>query len=255
MGIDPIWSVAPNKLVAKVATRIVKPVGEYIVGSGEEEEFLKPIPVHMIPGITSQDLKRFYDFNITLSGEAARLSTAQFYILFGNRGETLRNAVRGIDPSPVISFTDKKPVISAEHLFGNDTNNASEVERILFELTEQIGLKLRSRNLASRRMKLFIVYSDGCRADRRILLNPSANDFTLFAAVRTALEEGWKRRIRIRFLRLVADCLAHPPPLQKSLFEENKKNEKSGVIHAIDAVRNRFGINAICVARVLQSTL
>ncbi|MBW2564129.1 MAG: DNA polymerase, partial [Deltaproteobacteria bacterium] len=34
MGFDPIWSVASNKLVAKVATRIVKPTGEYIVGAG-----------------------------------------------------------------------------------------------------------------------------------------------------------------------------------------------------------------------------
>ena len=32
MGLDPIWSVAPNKLTAKVATRLVKPTGEYVVG-------------------------------------------------------------------------------------------------------------------------------------------------------------------------------------------------------------------------------
>ncbi len=31
LGLDPIWSVAPNKLVAKIASRLVKPVGEYIV--------------------------------------------------------------------------------------------------------------------------------------------------------------------------------------------------------------------------------
>jgi DNA polymerase IV len=31
LGLDPIWSLAPNKLVAKVATRLVKPTGEYIV--------------------------------------------------------------------------------------------------------------------------------------------------------------------------------------------------------------------------------
>ena len=41
MGFDPIWSVAPNKLMAKVATRIVKPLGEYIVGAGDETMVLK----------------------------------------------------------------------------------------------------------------------------------------------------------------------------------------------------------------------
>ena len=36
LRLAPIWAVAPNKLVAKVATRLVKPDGEYIVGAGEE---------------------------------------------------------------------------------------------------------------------------------------------------------------------------------------------------------------------------
>lgn len=43
LGLSPIWSVAPNKLVAKVATRLVKPEGEYIVAAGEEEPFLAPL--------------------------------------------------------------------------------------------------------------------------------------------------------------------------------------------------------------------
>ncbi|PIP35091.1 MAG: DNA polymerase, partial [Desulfobacterales bacterium CG23_combo_of_CG06-09_8_20_14_all_52_9] len=74
MGLNPIWSVAPNKLTAKVATRIVKPAGEYIIGAGEEETFLAPLPLHLIPGIESEDLKRFSDFNLTYVREAARLS-------------------------------------------------------------------------------------------------------------------------------------------------------------------------------------
>ena len=57
MGLDPIWSVAPNKLVAKVATRVVKPTGEYIVRAGDEEAFLGPLPIHLIPGIEQNDLK------------------------------------------------------------------------------------------------------------------------------------------------------------------------------------------------------
>jgi DNA polymerase-4 len=44
LGMDPIWSVAPNKLVAKAATRIVKPDGEYIVAGGEEADVLAPCP-------------------------------------------------------------------------------------------------------------------------------------------------------------------------------------------------------------------
>ncbi len=34
LGLDPIWSVAPNKLLAKVADRLVKPCGEYLLAGG-----------------------------------------------------------------------------------------------------------------------------------------------------------------------------------------------------------------------------
>ncbi|MGD9149876.1 MAG: hypothetical protein PVG40_06270, partial [Desulfobacterales bacterium] len=40
LGLNPIWSVALNKLVAKVATRLVKPDGEYVVPAGEEKALL-----------------------------------------------------------------------------------------------------------------------------------------------------------------------------------------------------------------------
>ncbi|MFH1993343.1 MAG: hypothetical protein ABIK98_13225 [Pseudomonadota bacterium] len=68
MGFDPIWSVAPNKLVAKVATRLVKPAGEYIVRAGDEEAFLKPLPLDLIPGLEPDDLKRLRQFNLTRAG-------------------------------------------------------------------------------------------------------------------------------------------------------------------------------------------
>ena len=42
IGVDPVWAVAPNKLTAKVATRLVKPSGEYIVEAGSEAAFFKP---------------------------------------------------------------------------------------------------------------------------------------------------------------------------------------------------------------------
>ena len=49
LGLDPIWSVAPNKLLAKVASRLVKPCGEYLVAGGAETAFLAPLPHHGAP--------------------------------------------------------------------------------------------------------------------------------------------------------------------------------------------------------------
>ena len=97
LELDPIWSVASNKLVAKVATRLVKPVGEYIVGAGDEEAFLSPLPVWLIPGIEAPDRLKLKDFNLSRVFQVAALDTQQLQVLFGLRADHVRNLLNGID--------------------------------------------------------------------------------------------------------------------------------------------------------------
>ncbi|MBW2043245.1 MAG: hypothetical protein JRI76_14655, partial [Deltaproteobacteria bacterium] len=100
---------------------MVKPAGEYIIGAGEEEAFLAPLPLYLIPGIEPIDLRRFSDFNLAVVQEAARLSKEHLAVLFGLRSTVIYNALRGIDPSPVHPFTQAPPVAAADHVFGEDT--------------------------------------------------------------------------------------------------------------------------------------
>ena len=122
LGLDPIWSVASNKLVAKIATRLVKPTGEYIVKAGEENALLESLPIGLIPGIESDDLKRLWEFNLTQVRHVIAMSPGQLGVLFGKRSGSLYNAVRGIDLSPVFPVGQKRPVVRVEHAFGNGPN-------------------------------------------------------------------------------------------------------------------------------------
>jgi DNA polymerase IV len=251
MGLDPIWSVAPNKLVAKAATRVVKPAGEYIIGAGEEADFMNPLPIHFVPGIEREELKRFREFNLTRAGHIAGLSMEQLHIMFGVRCHSLYNAVRGIDPSPVFPAGKTVPMVSVEHVFGNDTNTVACVEGALYRLVEKAGIDLRRQRLATRRVKIVLDYSDGKRTTRQARVDPAtANDFRLFTAAKTALEMAWKRRIRVRRLCLVCDRLT-APPAQMALFggHEQEKQKSDNLISAFDAIRSRFGSNAIGMAR------
>jgi DNA polymerase-4 len=93
--LDPIWSVATNKLVAKAASRIVKPDGELIVRPGEEESFLLPLSIHLLPGLERADLRLFRELNIAEVGQAAEWTPTQFQAVFGRRGLDLNRWVRG----------------------------------------------------------------------------------------------------------------------------------------------------------------
>jgi DNA polymerase-4 len=100
-----------------------------------------------------------------------------------------------------------------------------------------------------------IDYSDGVRIVRQSAVRPAtANDFVLFAAARCAFHRACCRRIRLRNLRLTADRLAYPPA-QRELFAapEQNRRRREDLISALDAVRRRFGTDAIQTGRTLAA--
>lgn len=253
LSFDPIWAVASNKLVAKVATRVVKPTGEYIVEPGEEGDFLRPLSIYLLPGVEREDLLSFREFHISRVGELARWTLDQLEIAFGKRSKYLYRAVRGDDTSPVLPVRQKPPVVSREYQFAEDTNDVAAVEAALYQLVERAGFEMRERGLAARRMGILLHYSDGLRVIRqRWDPTGTASDFKLFALAKGALELAWRRRVRIRFLRLTCDRLIFPPS-QLELFPVAEQEARRGesLLSALDQIRNKFGRDAIRMGRTL----
>ncbi len=255
LSLDPIWAVAPNKLLAKVATRLVKPIGEYVVAAGEEEAFLAPLPVRLLPGIEGEDLTRLRAFNLTRVSQVAVLDPAHLAVPFGNRADFIYETVRGIDRSPVLPVGEKPPVITVDHIFDDDTNDAVTLNRTLFGMVEAAGRKLRRRCLACGRIGIVLDYSDGIRHVRRIRTTPAtADDSTLFQSIQDALDRIWTRRVRIRHIRLIFDKLVFPPSQLELFSSQQKETEKrSRLMDAVDSIRNRFGRDAIQMGRTMAA--
>jgi DNA polymerase IV len=253
LGLAPIWSVAPNKLVAKVATRLVKPEGEYIVAAGEEQSFLAPLPLGLVPGIEREDLVRLREFNLVSAGDVAALRVEELQVPFGKRAVFVYETVRGIDASPVQAVGEKPPQVAVDHEFATDTNDQAALRAALYRLAEQAGDALRRRRRAARDVAVVVDYSDGVRRVRHAAARPAtANDITLFETACRALDSAGARRVRVRHLRLVCNRLVFPPA-QLSLFDDEQQTaeKRARVIGALDAVRRRFGRDALQVGRTL----
>jgi DNA polymerase IV len=252
MGLSPMWSVAPNKLVAKVATRLVKPMGEYIVGVGEEAPFLLPLPIFLIPGIERGDLIRLRELNLSHVYQVAAMAREQLEIAFGNRAGFVFDAVRGIDAAPVLAVGQKPPKIAAEHAFGNDTNEVEIVENRLYQLVEKLGAELRRQGKAAPALAVTIDHSDGVRRVRQKAVQPaSANDLLLFQVARSVLHMAWTRRVRLRHIRLTCEKPIFPPA-QMALFPDAGIQKKDLLIAAMDRIRDRFGHGVIHMGRALS---
>jgi DNA polymerase-4 len=255
LRLAPVWAVAPNKLVAKVATRLVKPEGEYVVAPGGEATFLAPLPLGLLPGIERDDLLRLGDFNLARAGQVAALGVAALQVPFGKRAQHLYEIVRGIDPSPVRPADTPPPQVTVDHTFDEDAYTPAVLEAALYTLAEDVGRELRQRRLTARRVVVRLGFSDGLiRIRQRRLCPATANDPALFAGARSAFYLAWKRRVRIRNMGLLADGLTFPPA-QQALFPEARTAVRQGaqLVAALDGIRDRFGAEAIRVGRTLAA--
>jgi DNA polymerase IV len=251
LGLNPIWSLATNKLVAKVASRLVKPLGEYIVAPGDEAALLAPLPLWMIPGIETRDVRRLQEFNLTRVDQVTALGQAHLQAGFGDRADFLVRTLEGIDTTPVQPVGRQPPRVVLDHTFGTDTHSPSRVEAVLYVLVERAGRHLRRQGRTARRVGIFVDYSDGRHCIRQAGIRPpTANDLALFPFARQALHAAWHRRVRIRHLRLVCDRLVYPPA-QMPLFENERRlaARRENIVAVMDKIRDRFGAPAVRLAR------
>lgn len=251
LGLNPIWALAANKLVAKVASRLVKPVGEYIVGPGEERQFLAPLPVTLLPGLEEREIRQLREFRIATVGQLAALSRRQLMVPFGTRGEYLHEISQGIDNSAIRTGGREAAAVDYEHKFTDDSNDRREVEAAVADLVSRVGVELRRRGQETKRVGIWLAYADGGHVVRQATARRrTASDILLRQLAETALERAWLRRARLRGLRLVCDDLQRRSP-QLSLFPEVSAGQRrqERLLGAMDAIRDRFGHGLIATGR------
>ena len=257
LGINPIWTLGTSKLVAKVASRLVKPVGEYIVGAGDEERFLAPLAVDLLPGLTSREREVLHEFRLTTIGSIAGLSEVQLMIPFGTRCHFLRNASRGIDDSTVGAGDEsRRPGVDYEHNFAGDTNDSGEVEAVVATLVGRAAKRLRETGQEARRIGVWLRYSDGGHVVRQASSrHATAADFRLYQLALTALQRAWIRRTRLRSCRLICDRLQKKSP-QLSLFSEQDQQcrRQDQLYSAVDRLRERFGHDIVSSGREMRAS-
>ncbi len=252
-GLQPTWSLATSKVVAKVASRLAKPRGAYLVEAGQEAAFLAPLPLRLLPGIDHTLERRFRELNLRRIGQLAALSPGDLE-LFGSpaQGQRLWHLVRGIDPEPLCPRpTGRAAGLQLDRWLVPDSNHGPALHRCLRQLVSDAGLQLRQQGLGCRCLTVTLEYSDGVQASRQARSRTvAASHGALMALAEDALVRAWKRRVRVR--RLSLDCRQLVPPArQLSLFDHNTSQRDQCLDAAMDTIHRRYGTKALVFASTL----
>ncbi len=134
--------VAANMFLAKIASDFKKPDGLTVVLPGQEEAFLRPLPVRKIPGVGPVTEKTLLALGYATCGELAEASVKRLQSELGKTGLHLSYAARGEDDREVEPWTEPKQS-STEETFDRDTRDVRALKARLKAFAEEIysGLK------------------------------------------------------------------------------------------------------------------
>lgn len=163
--------VAPNKLLAKMASTGSKPNGLWVIPPERVQEFLDPRKVSDLWGVGAKSTEQLSRYGIHTIAQMRSMSLDWLKERFGTaQGEHLWAMARGIDERPVITEREEKSM-GGEHTFETDTTDAREVSAAIRELSLKLGKRLRSAGKLAGGLSLKIRYSTFETHTRAIALN------------------------------------------------------------------------------------
>jgi DNA polymerase IV len=136
--------VAPNKFLAKVASDINKPNGQYVIRPQDVSEFIDTLPVKKIPGVGKVTVKKLEKMQINTCSDLQAKSQIELTDALGKFGARLFELSRGIDDRAVEPSRIRKS-ISVENTYADDLLSLDACINELPDLFLQLTNRLKNK--------------------------------------------------------------------------------------------------------------
>jgi DNA polymerase IV len=212
-GLSCSIGVAPNKLLAKIASELDKPDGLTMLSEDDIARRIWPLPVRKINGIGPKTDERLQTLGVHTIGALARADPAWLIEHFGaSRGAWMHAAAQGRDDRPVV--TESEPAsISRETTFERDLHarrDRDELSRIFTELCTDLAGNLQRKGYAGKTIGVKLRYDNFKIVTRDNTIEaPTQDAHTIRRAAGECLKRvPLERRIRLLGVRVGGLCPA-----------------------------------------------
>ncbi|MEM9080436.1 MAG: DNA polymerase IV [Verrucomicrobiota bacterium] len=147
--------IAPNKMLAKVASDWEKPDGQYEVRPEGVGEFVEGLPVRKIPGVGKVMGEKLAGMGVTTCGDLQAIDQVELAKRFGKWGVELYDLCRGKDERAVKVERVRKSM-SKERTFRENIGSQEELLEAMEELRKEVGESLASKHGEARIKSLFV---------------------------------------------------------------------------------------------------
>jgi DNA polymerase-4 len=243
-GLTCSIGIAPNKLLAKLASEMHKPDGLTILRPEEVSSVLERVPIGELCGIGKKMEQHLHLLGIQTCGQLGRYPVAILKRKFGKVGESLHFMGLGVDTTPVVPDEEAEAVKSVGHsmTLPRDIESREEILLYLLQLSEMVGRRARRYGVSGKTVSFYLRYADfDSSFNKQQTLRDHINltDDIYQAAV--AILDTVQLTQPVRLLGITLTNLRHQgdQALQMALFPEDRR--KAQVTAAMDEVNSRFG--------------
>ncbi len=248
-GLTCSIGIAPNKLVAKIASDLKKPDGLVTVAPEDVPAFLAPLPTRVLPGLGPKTRARLERIGVHTIFQLRRADTAMLQRALGNAATRFQTMAMGEDVRPVGRRAEQS--MSAERTFDRDLATPADLYREMALLTEGVAARLRSKQLVAATVVLKLRRSDFVTATRQAALPRRCNDTLAILRLGRRLLDAWIREHPGDRLRLLGIGVKGLAPAPKECLAQASPRIATPLDQATDAIRQRFGPPALTRARTL----
>jgi DNA polymerase-4 len=236
--------VAPNKLIAKIASDLAKPDGLTAVTPDRIHEVLDPLSVRRLPGLGRKTGAKVEARGIQTFEQLRSAPDSVLWPLFGRYTQRMRDRAAGVDDRPVLPDLEEKS-ISAEDTFERDLGDPGALRAQLSQLADRACERMRQKQLMARCIGIKIRRADFATFTRRRVVAPPTHDGRTIAQVANELLTRWLTENPGEKLRLLGVVLSDlSAASQLGLFEDSSPHA-SRLDAALDEARARFGSRAL----------
>jgi DNA polymerase-4 len=244
-GLTASVGVAPNKLVAKIASDLRKPDGLVVVEPHEIQGILDPLSIRRLFGIGNKTAPHLEQIGIKTLGDLRAASESMLQPVFGRYAARMRARAAGIDDRPVIADWDEKQ-ISAEETFDIDLTDRKRIHAALAQLADRMAIRLRDSGWLAGCVVVKIRRKDFKTYTRQSTLRPITNETKPLVTAAEALLDEWlleQPRAAVRLLGIGARDLTLASQLD--MFAEAASQKNQSLDATLDSIRAKFGTTAV----------